>query len=67
VILGGGVFRFPPLYGMVRRRVQERLGEYLWAPALAGDLEGYIVPPALGERSGLLGALALAMGVAEDT
>lgn len=66
VILGGGVFRFPPLYGMVRRRVQERLGGYLRAPALAGDLEGYIVPPALGERSGLLGALALAMAAAED-
>jgi fructokinase len=30
------------------------------APEILEDIEGYIVPPALGGRAGVLGALALA-------
>jgi fructokinase len=44
--------------------MQALLNRYLPAPALEGDLETYVLPPALGERAGLLGALALAMEMA---
>ncbi len=61
VILGGGVMENRSLFPRIRRRVRELLNRYLPIPALQGDLEDYLVPPALGERAGLLGALALAM------
>jgi hypothetical protein len=38
----------------------ELLHGYLASPVFAGDLGSYIVPPALGNRSGVLGALAMA-------
>lgn len=60
VIVGGGVMGRGQLLGMVRREVQALLGGYVQVPALAEGIEEYIVPPALGARSGVLGALALA-------
>jgi fructokinase len=60
LVLGGGVMARAFLYPRVRAGVRELLAGYLASPAVAGDLEGYIVPPALGERAGVLGAIALA-------
>jgi fructokinase len=60
VVIGGGVMQQPTLLPRIRRRVGELLGGYFGAPALAGDLATYIVPPALGARAGSLGALELA-------
>ena len=59
IIVGGGVMARSFLYDRVRRRFSETLGGYLRAPAIRDDLERFIVPPGLGARSGLLGALAL--------
>jgi len=64
IAVGGGVMRAAHLLGRVRRDVGELLGGYLDAPALRDGLEQYIVPPALGERAGVLGALALAADAA---
>jgi fructokinase len=64
VVLGGGVMARIHLYGLVRTGVAELLAGYLASPALAGDLERYIVPPALGDRAGVLGAMALAQTAA---
>ncbi len=64
ILLGGGVAQHPGLLPRVRGRMQALLNRYLPAPALEGDLETYVLPPALGERAGLLGALALAMEMA---
>jgi fructokinase len=61
IILGGGVLHRKFLYQEIRSRVQKLLNNYLNHPVLTGNLEGYIVPPALGYRSGVLGAIALAM------
>ena len=36
------------------------LNDYVRAPEILEDIDGYIVPPALGRRAGVLGALALA-------
>lgn len=51
VILGGGVGRVPGLLRRVRSRVDELLNGYVRAPGL--------VHPLLGDRSGVLGAIAL--------
>ena len=40
--------------------MQRALNGYVQAPQLLDDLDGYIVPPALGDRAGVLGSMALA-------
>ena len=52
IVLGGGVSRRAGLIGLVRTELDGLLNGYVPAPEL--------VPPALGERAGVLGALALA-------
>jgi fructokinase len=60
IVFGGGVMSGGGLLPQVRRSAQRQLGGYLLHPRLREQLQYFIVPPALGERSGLLGALALA-------
>ncbi len=60
VILGGGVMQQPQLFPLVRREVVALLNGYLPIPALLDPLAAYLVPPGLGNRAGVLGALALA-------
>jgi fructokinase len=60
IILGGGVMAealFPP----VRRRTLHWLGGYVDRCEILRRIERYIVPPALGARAGVLGALCLAV------
>jgi len=52
IVLGGGVMKREGLIERVRSEVDELLAGYVLAPE--------IVPPALGDRSGVLGALELA-------
>ncbi len=59
IVLGGGVGRAPGLIERVRTRLQEAVGGYIDAPALR-DPATYLVPPALGPHSGVIGALHLA-------
>jgi fructokinase len=61
IILGGGVLHRKFLFAKIRSKVHQLLNNYLNHPILTGDLDEYIVPPALGYRSGVLGAIALAM------
>jgi fructokinase len=60
IVVGGGVMRQPGLLGRVREQVQRILAGYVRAPAVIDAIEQFIVAPALGERAGVLGALALA-------
>jgi fructokinase len=60
IILGGGVMRQQQLFPLIRRKVRERLNHYVQAPAIIDEIEQYIVPPDLGGRAGVIGALALA-------
>jgi fructokinase len=48
------------LFPLVRVQVQHLLNRYVSAPEIVEQIDGYIVPPALGSRAGVLGALALA-------
>lgn len=52
VILGGGVMRQAHLFGQIRAQVSQLLNGYIRPPEL--------VPPALGDRAGVCGALVLA-------
>jgi fructokinase len=60
IVLGGGVMERQLLLPLIRGKVRRLLNGYLASPVLSGGMEEYIVPPALGKRSGVLGALALA-------
>ncbi|ARA94375.1 fructokinase [Rhodothermaceae bacterium RA] len=66
VILGGGVMHQTHLFGSIRTRVQQILNGYVQAPALLDEIDAYIVPPGLGDRAGVLGALALAQEAVEQ-
>ena len=60
IILGGGVMQQPGLLALVRDRVAALLGNYVRSPSLDGNLDDYIVAPALGPEAGVIGALELA-------
>lgn len=60
VILGGGVMQTRGLLARVRVKLQQRLAGYVQADALLEGIDRYVVEPGLGERSGIVGALALA-------
>lgn len=60
VILGGGVMERRSLFPMVRTQVLELLNDYVQAPSLLEQIDAFIVPPALGNKAGVLGAFALA-------
>jgi fructokinase len=67
IVLGGGVMNVAGLLQRVRAEVVALVGGYLDTPALGEEIDDYLVPPALGRRSGVLGAIALAEGVAAST
>jgi fructokinase len=60
VIVGGGVMGRRGLLGMVRRRLRALVAGYLETPALAERIDEFVVAPQLGDRAGVLGAMALA-------
>ena len=59
IILGGGVMHQAFLFPRIRQRTVSLLNGYLSLPAGDAELEGYIVPPGLGDDSGILGAYLL--------
>jgi fructokinase len=60
IVVGGGVAKQAGLLPLVRRRVRELAAGYLAAAELAEGIDEYIVPPALDDRAGVLGAIELA-------
>jgi fructokinase len=61
VVIGGGVGENPGLLAATRRALQVKLGGYLQALATPAALEAFVVPPGLGARAGVLGAVALGL------
>lgn len=61
IILGGGVMEQPQLFPLVRQKTQAVLNGYVQSPAILQQIDSYIVPPGLGNRAGVLGAMALAL------
>lgn len=60
IIMGGGVMQQSHLFPLVRNKVQSMLNGYIQSAAILDDIDSYIVPPVLGGRAGVLGAIALA-------
>jgi fructokinase len=60
IIIGGGVGQLPHLLSRVRQRTQDLINGYIQSSFILENIESYIVPPGLGNRAGVLGALALA-------
>jgi fructokinase len=60
IIMGGGVMQKTQLFPLVRQEVQTTLNGYIQVPELLNEIENYIVPPALGGKAGVLGAIAIA-------
>ncbi|MBP6016884.1 MAG: ROK family protein [Candidatus Promineofilum sp.] len=64
IILGGGVMEQVQLFALIRGKVQAYLNGYIQSPAILTGVDHYIVSPGLGNRAGVLGALAQAQQVA---
>lgn len=64
VIAGGGVMSHPGLLARVSERLRQLVGGYLSTPLLGERVQDYLVAPQLGDRAGVLGAIALAQTVA---
>lgn len=60
IILGGGVMQQAHLFPLIRQEVQQLLNGYVQSPAILEQIDQYIVPPGLGNRAGVLGAITLA-------
>jgi len=60
IIMGGGIMKRSFLFPMIRSELQELLAGYVQARAFTEVIEETIVPPGLGSRAGMLGAIALA-------
>lgn len=66
IILGGGVMQRAFLFPKVRSRVRELLNGYVSSKVVLEQVDQYILPPALGNQAGSIGAIALAMQLEES-
>jgi fructokinase len=60
IILGGGVAQQEHLLPRIRQKTIAALNGYVQSPAILKDIDNFIVTPGLGNRAGVMGALALA-------
>lgn len=64
IIMGGGVMDQAQLFPLVRQKTLTYLNGYIQSPTLQTGIEDFIVPPGLGNRAGVMGAIALAQDAA---
>lgn len=60
IILGGGIMQQKQLFPLIRKNFKEMLNGYIDTKELK-DLDNYIVPPALNDNQGIMGAIQLAL------
>jgi fructokinase len=61
IIMGGGVMKQPNLISKVRQKTKVLLNGYIDSAQILEKIDSYILLPGLGDHSGVLGAIALAM------
>jgi len=64
IIVGGSIGLKPSVLAAARAGLNNYLGGYIEALANPGTMDDYIVPAALGDQAGVLGAIALAARMA---
>jgi fructokinase len=62
IVLGGGVMKQRQLFPLIRKEVEQLMKKYVEMP----NLDEYIVPPALGDNSAIMGCLLLAQKTNEN-
>ena len=67
IILGGGVSQHPGFHQSVRHKVIKINNGYVNSIFISEKIDDYIFPPALGNRSGVLGAIAMAINLVAKT
>ena len=67
IIMGGGVMQQKHLLPLIREEVQQILRGYIQSPSILEEIDSYILPPGLGNRAGVLGAIALAQDTARGS
>jgi len=60
IIIGGGVSNVKEIFPLIRNEVTSMLNNYISLPEVNENIKEYIVPPALGGNSGLVGGFVLA-------
>ena len=65
IILGGGVMQRSFLFPMIRKNVKKSMNGYVRSEMILSRMDEFIIPPRLGSRAGVLGALALAISPPE--
>lgn len=60
IIIGGGVGSTPHLLTKIQKRTRGYINGYIQSDIILKNIESYIVSPGLRNRSGILGAIALA-------
>ncbi len=63
IILGGGIMNQRHLFPLVRQKTLASLNGYVKHAQLLDHIDSFIVPPGLGNRAGVLGAIALAQAI----
>jgi fructokinase len=61
IIMGGGVMNQVRLLALIHPRVQHWLGGYIDRREILTGIDRFVVAPELGDKAGVLGALALGM------
>jgi fructokinase len=61
IVLGGGIMQRTFLLPLIRQKVLRSLAGYVSHAAVTDSIDSYLVAPGLGARSGVLGAVALAI------
>lgn len=61
IILGGGVMHRMHLFEMIHRKTKQLLNKYIKSKELEDQIQSLITPPVLGDDSGIIGALELAI------
>jgi len=60
IVMGGGVMQQEHLFPPIRAELARLLNGYIQAPEIRERMQDFVVPPCLGSRAGVLGALVLA-------
>lgn len=61
IIMGGGVMGVPGLIEKVRSKTLAYLNGYVQHPAIIEQIDSFVVVPALGDKAGVLGGIALGL------